>query len=155
MREREDSPMIFEAIAAIKIANEAIGAIKEFAGHVESVGQMGKDLTKLADAKAELQQSAADGDMEAFWALEDIKRHEAEVKQMFIYNGRAGLWDDYCKFIENRKMMRENERKRQEEKAKAKKKLIKDTLIYGSVGAACLAVVGAGIWLLMWLISLK
>jgi fatty acid-binding protein DegV len=52
-------------------------------------------------------------------------------------------------------MMRENERKRQEEKAKAKKKLIKDTLIYGSVGAACLAVVGAGIWLLMWLISLK
>jgi hypothetical protein len=23
--------------------------------------------------------------MEAFWALEDIKRHEAEVKQQFIY----------------------------------------------------------------------
>jgi hypothetical protein len=43
--------MIFEAIAAIKIANEAIGAIKEFAGHVSSVGEMGKDLTKLADAK--------------------------------------------------------------------------------------------------------
>jgi len=62
--------MIFEAIAAIKIANEAIGAIKEFAGHVESVGAMGKDLTKLADAKDELQKSAADGDMEAFWALE-------------------------------------------------------------------------------------
>jgi len=58
--------MIFEAIAAIKIANEAIGAIKEFAGHVESVGQMGKDLTKLADAKDELQKSAADGDMKAF-----------------------------------------------------------------------------------------
>jgi hypothetical protein len=97
--------MIFEAIAAIKIANEAIGAIKEFAGHVESVGQMGKDLTKLADAKDELQKSAADGDMEAFWALEDIKRHEAEVKQMFIYNGRPGLWDDYCRFIENRKTL--------------------------------------------------
>jgi len=66
--------MIFEAIAAIKIANEAIGAIKEFAGHVESVGAMGKDLTKLADAKDELQKSAADGDMEAFWALEGSSR---------------------------------------------------------------------------------
>jgi len=43
--------MIFEAIAAIKIANEAIGAIKEFAGHVQSVGEMGPQLTKLADAK--------------------------------------------------------------------------------------------------------
>jgi len=51
--------------------------------------------------------------------------------------------------------MRENERKRQEEKEKAKKKLIKDTLIYGSVGLACLAVVGGAIWLLLWLISLK
>ena len=152
---QKEELMIFEAIAAIQIANEAIGAIKEFAGHVESVGQMGKDLTKLADAKAELEKDAASGDMEAFWALEDIKRHEAEVKQMFIYNGRAGLWDDYCKFIENRKMMRENERKRQEEKEKAKKKLIKDTLIYGSVGLACLAVVGGAIWLLLWLISLK
>lgn len=147
--------MIFEAIAAIKIANEAIGAIKEFAGHVESVGQMGKDLTKLADAKDELQKNAADGDMEAFWALEDIKRHEAEVKQMFIYNGRPGLWDDYCKFIENRKTMRENERKRQEAKAKAKKKLIKDILVYGSAGLACFAVIGGAFWLLLWLISFK
>ena len=152
---QKEELMIFEAIAAIQIANEAIGAIKEFAGHVESVGQMGKDLTKLADAKAELEKDAASGDMEAFWALEDIKRHEAEVKQMFIYNGRAGLWDDYCKFIENRKTMRENERKRQEEKEKAKKKLIKDTLIYGSAGLACLAVIGGAIWLLLWLISLK
>ena len=147
--------MIFEAIAAIQIANEAINAIKEFAGHVESVGQMGKDLTKLADAKSELEKNAASGDMEAFWALEDIKRHEAEVKQMFIYNGRAGLWDDYCKFIENRKMIRENEKKRAEEKAKAKKKLIKDSLMYGGVGLACLTIIGASIWFLMWMISLK
>lgn len=147
--------MIFEAIAAIKIANEAIGAIKEFAGHVESVGQMGKDLTKLADAKAELQKSAADGDMEAFWALEDIKRHEAEVKQMFIYNGRAGLWDDYCKFIENRKQLRENERKRAEVKRLAKKKAIKNALVYGAVGISLLGVVGGAVALLLFLISHK
>lgn len=152
---REDTPMIFEAIAAIQIANEAINAIKEFAGHVESVGQMGKDLTKLADAKSELEKNAASGDMEAFWALEDIKRHEAEVKQMFIYNGRAGLWDDYCKFIENRKMMRENEKKRAEEEKAKKKKMIKDILMYGGVGLACLTIIGASIWFLMWMISLK
>ena len=147
--------MIFEAIAAIKIANEAIGAIKEFAGHVESVGAMGKDLTKLADAKDELQKSAADGDMEAFWALEDIKKHEAEVKQMFIYNGRPGLWDDYCKFIENRKTMRENERKRAEAKRVARKKAIKNALVYGAVGVGVLGVVGGAVALLLYLISLR
>ena len=147
--------MIFEAIAAIKIANEAIGAIKEFAGHVQSVGEMGKDLTKLADAKDQLEKDAKDGDMEAFWALEDIKRHEAEVKQMFIYNGRAGLWDDYQKFIANRKQMRENERKRAEAKKLARKKAIQNGFLYGAVGIAVLGAVGGAVALLLWLISLK
>jgi hypothetical protein len=104
--------VIFEAIAAIKIANEAIGAIKEFAGHIQSVGEMGPQLTQLADAKEELEKKAKDGDMECFFELEKIRNKEAEIKQMFIYQGRAGLWDDYCKFIANRKQLKENERKR-------------------------------------------
>ena len=147
--------MIFEAIAAIKIANEAIGAIKEFAGHVESVGQMGKDLTKLADAKDELEKNAADGDMEAFWALEDIKKHEMEVKNMFIYQGRPGLWDDYCKFINNRKQLRENQRKREIAKRAARKKLIKDWAIGISVTVGALTAVGIAAYFLYWIISTK
>ena len=147
--------MIFEAIAAIKIANEAIGAIKEFAGHVESVGQMGKDLTKLADAKEELQQSAKDGDMEAFWALEDIKRHEAEVKQMFIYAGRPGLWDDYCTFIANRKQLRENEKKRAEAKRVAKRKAIKNGLIVTAGLLGGITLIGVAGLIVYWLVSLK
>ena len=147
--------MIFEAIAAIKIANEAIGAIKEFAGHVESVGQMGKDLTKLADAKDELEKSAKDGDMEAFWALEDIKKHEIEVKNMFIYNGRPGLWDDYCKFIANRKQMRANAEKREKAKKAARKKAIKNGLIVtaGLIGGVTL--IGVAGLIVYWLVSLK
>ena len=147
--------MIFEAIAAIKIANEAIGAIKEFAGHCQSVGEMGKDLTKLADAKEELQKSAADGDMEAFWALEDIKRSEEEVKRQFIYAGRPRLWEDYCTFIANRKQLRENERKRAEAKKLARKKAIQNGFLYVAVGIAVLGAVGGAVALLLWLISLK
>jgi len=147
--------MIFEAIAAIKIANEAIGAIKEFAGHVSSVGEMGKDLTKLADAKDDIEKAAKDGDMEAFWALEDIKRHEAEVKQQFIYAGRAGLWDDYCKFIANRKQLRENERKRAEAKRLAKKKAIQNGFLYVAVGIAVIGVVGGAVAFIYWLITLR
>jgi len=147
--------MIFEAIAAIKIANEAIGAIKEFAGHVESVGQMGKDLTKLADAKEQLEKDAKDGDMEAFWALEDIKRHEAEVKNMFIYNGRPGLWDDYCKFIENRKQMRANAKKREEAKKLAKRKAIKNGLIVTAGLLGGVTLIGVAGLIVYWLVSLK
>jgi len=147
--------MIFEAIAAIKIANEAIGAIKEFAGHVESVGAMGKDMTKLADAKEELEKSAKDGDMEAFWALEDIKRHEAEVKQQFIYAGRPGLWDDYCTFISNRKQMRENEKKRIAKKKADRKKLIKNWSIGIAVTIGTLSAIGLIIYAFYWIVTNK
>ena len=147
--------MIFEAIAAIKIANEAIGAIKEFAGHVQSVGEMGPQLTKLADAKEEIEKKAKDGDMECFFELEKIRAREAEIKQMFIYNGRAGLWDDYCKFIANRKQLRENERKRAEAKRLARKKAIKNGLVYGAVGVSLLGIVGGAVALLLYLISHK
>jgi len=147
--------MIFEAIAAIKIANEAIGAIKEFASHVSSVGEMGPQLTKLADAKSEIEKKAKDGDMDAFFALEDIRKKEAEIKQMFIYNGRAGLWNDYQKFIANRKQMRENEKKRAEDKKLARKKAIQNGFLYGAIGIAVLGAVGGAVALLLWLISLK
>jgi len=147
--------MIFEAIAAIKIANEAIGAIKEFAGHVSSVGEMGPQLTKLADAKEEIEKKAKNGDMECFFELEKINQREAEIKQLFIYSGRAGLWDDYQKFIANRKQLRENERKRAEAKKLAKKKAIQNGFLYVAVGIAVLGVVGGAVALLLWLISLK
>ena len=147
--------MIFEAIAAIKIANEAIGAIKEFAGHCESVGQMGKDLTKLADAKEELEKSAAEGDMDAFWTLQDIAKREREIKDMFIYQGRPGLWDDYCTFIRNRKQMRENEKKRAEAKRLAPKKAIKNGLLITGIVVGVFTAVGAIGFMVYWLVSIK
>ena len=147
--------MIFEAIAAIKIANEAIGAIKEFAGHVQSVGEMGPQLTKLADAKEEIEKKAKDGDMECFFELEKIRQREAEIKQMFIYNGRAGLWDDYQKFIANRKQLKENERKRIAAKKARRKKLIKDWSIGIAVTIGALSAIGLCVYILYWVITTK
>jgi hypothetical protein len=147
--------MIFEAIAAVKIANEAIGAIKEFAGHVESVGQLGKPLTQLADAKEELERKAKEGSMEHFFELEKIKQREAEIKQMFIYSGRPGLWDDYQKFLANRKQLKENERKRIAAKKARKKRLIKEWTIGIALTVAALSAVGIFAYILYWIVTTK
>ena len=147
--------MIFEAIAAIKIANEAIGAIKEFAGHIQSVGEMGPQLTKLADAKEELEKKAKDGDMECFFELEKIRNKEAEIKQMFIYQGRAGLSDDYCKFIANRKQLKENERKRIAEAKARRQKQIKEWSIGIAVALAVLSAVGLIGYIFYWIVTTK
>ena len=147
--------MIFEAIAAIELANQAINGIKELAGHVTSVGQMGKQLTQLADAHEELERDAEKGNMEAFWALEDIKKKEYQIKQLFIYAGRPGLWEDYQTFIRKRKEMKRKAEEREKRKKLARRKAIKDGLIYtAAVLAGCLTVAG-GIWLLLAIISLK
>ena len=147
--------MIFEAIAAIKIANEAIGAIKEYAGHIQSVGEMGPQLTKLADAKEQIEKDAKAGDMEAFFELEKIRNKEAEIKQMFIYQGRAGLWDDYQKFMQNRKQLKENERKRITEAKKRRQKQIKDWSIGIGVTLAVLSAVGLIGYIFYWIITTK
>ena len=147
--------MIFEAIAAIKIANEAIGAIKEFAGHIQSVGEMGPQLTKLADAKEQIEKDAKAGDMEAFFELEKIRNKEAEIKQMFIYQGRAGLWDDYQKFMQNRKQLKENERKRIAEAKKRRQKQIKDWSIGIAVTLAVLSAVGLIGYIFYWIVTTK
>jgi len=147
--------VFFEAIAAVELANQAINGIKELAGHVTSVGQMGKQLTQLADAHEELEKDAEAGNMEAFWALENIKKKEYEIKQLFIYAGRPGLWDDYQTFIRNRKEMKRKAAERERLKKLAKKRAIKNGLIYtAAVLAGCLAVAG-GIWLLLAIIAMK
>lgn len=143
------------AISAIKAANEAIGAIKEMCGNIQSVGQMGPQLTKLADSKEQIQKKAADGDMDAFFALEDIRNKEAEIKQMFIYQGRAGLWDDYQKFMQTRKELREKERQRAEAKKLAQRKAIQNGFLYAAAGIAILGVVGGAVAFILWLISLR
>ena len=147
--------MIFEAIAAVKVANEAIGAIKEFAGHIQSVGELGKPLSQLADAKEEIQKKAEQGDMQAFFELEKIRQREEEIRTMFIYSGRAGLWDDYQKFIANRKQLKENERKRIAAAKARKKKLIKEWTLGIAVTVAALSAVGLCAYFLYWVIANK
>jgi len=141
------------AIQGIKAANEAIGAIKEMCGNIESVGQMGSHLTKLADAKEEVQKKAKEGDMDAFMALEDIKNQEAEIKRTFIYHGRPGLWDDYCKFMQTRKQLRDNERKRIAKEKARKKRMFKEAVTIIAVVLAALTVVGAAVLMLYWIMN--
>ena len=93
--------------------------------------------------------------MEAFWALEDIKNHEAEIKRQFIYAGRPGLWEDYCTFIKNRKQLREKQAKREAAEKARKKKLIKDILLGTAVTVGILGAVGIVVYAVYWMVSLK
>jgi len=143
--------MILEAIAAVKVANDAIGAIKEMAGNIESIGQIGKHLSQLTDAEEEIQKKADQGNMDAFFELERIRNHKESIKTMFIYQGRPGLWEDWLRFEKTRKELRDKERKRQAAKLARKKRIIKETCLTVVLALAILSAVGFIAFLFYWI----
>lgn len=147
--------MIFEAIAAIKVANDAIGAVKELLSNVDSISQVGSHLTKLADAKDEIKKKAEEGDLDAFLQLEEIQKQEYQLKQMMIYQGRPGLWDDWQRFQQTRRTLRENEQRREEAKKAKRKQQIVDWSIGLTVGVGILSAVGFIVYVLYYISKVK
>jgi hypothetical protein len=85
-------------------ANAAFAVIKEAVQNSGDIMAAGESLFKYFDSKAEIQKKAAAkggsdrGDLEEFMALEKLKKQEEELREMMIYQGRAGLWTDWLKF---------------------------------------------------------
>jgi len=143
--------MIFEAIAAIKVANDAIAAIKEMAGNVQSVGQLGSHLTKLTDAEDEIRQKANQGDMDAFFALEKINQEKKSIREMMIYGGRAGLWEDWQRFQATRRELRQKEQQRIAAKKARKRRMMIDITVGTLLALSILTAVGFIGFLFYWI----
>jgi hypothetical protein len=98
-------------------ANAAFAVIKEAVQHSGDIMAAGDALFKYFDSKAELQKKANEkggsnrGDLEEFMALEKLKQQEAELKQMMIYSGRGGMWDDWLAFQVKVKKKREEDKR--------------------------------------------
>jgi hypothetical protein len=129
-------------IAEIMLANAAFGAIKETIQNGGDLISAGQKLFDYFDAKSTIQKKAREGgmksDLEEFMALEKLKQQEAELKQMMIYQGRGGMWDDWQQFqVEARK-------KREKAEAEAKVKRIKRIDALKTFGMVTLLVVMLG-----------
>jgi hypothetical protein len=112
-------------IAEIMLANAAFGAIKETIQNGGDLLSAGQKLFDYFDAKSTIQKKAKDGgmksDLEEFMALEKLKQQEQELKQMMIYQGRGGMWDDWQQFqVEARK---KREKAEAQERLKKQKRL--------------------------------
>jgi hypothetical protein len=137
-------------------ANAAFAVIKEAVQNSGDIMNAGQALFEYFDNKAEIQKKAnakggSDrGDLEEFMALEKLKQQEEELREMMIYQGRAGLWTDWLKFqLEAKKKREAAERERMLKKQRIIGR-IKDiaiivlvVVLLGGLGA----IIGAAIWL--------
>lgn len=113
-------------LAELAVANAAFGVIKETIANGGDIMAAGQHLFSFFDNKAKIAQQASKSgsDSEAFFALETIKQNEAALKEMFIYQGRAGLWDDWLHFQAEAKRKREAEARQIALEAIKRKELI-------------------------------
>jgi hypothetical protein len=143
-------------LAELAIANAAFSVIKEAVANSGDIMAAGESLFKYFDSKAEIQKKASAkggserGDLEEFMALEKLKKQEEELREMMIYQGRAGLWTDWLKFQLEAKKKREAAER---EKVLRKQRIIgriKDGLmillivvLLGGIGV----IIGFAVWL--------
>jgi hypothetical protein len=143
-------------LAELAIANAAFAVVRETVANGGDIMAAGQHIFKFFDSKSEIAKkaNASGSDSEAFFALEQIKQHEKDLQEMFIYQGRAGLWDDWLKFQAEAKRKREAEaRAIALEKIKRKEQIwawINGVLIVISVVTGAIIIAG-----LIWLIATK
>jgi hypothetical protein len=142
-------------LAELAIANAAFSVIKEAVQNSGDIMNAGQALFQYFDTKAEIQKKASAkggserGDLEEFMALEQLKKQEEELREMMIYQGRAGMWTDWLTFQLKAKKQREAVER---EKTLRKQRIIgriKDiamivlvVVLLGGLGL----IIGAAIW---------
>lgn len=125
-------------LAELAAANAAFQVIKATIKNSGEIIQAGQAVFDYFDNKSKLQEKLANkpqkqrSDLEEFFALEQLKQQEKELKELMIYAGRPGLWDDWLAFQKQARQRREDE-ERQRIKAdldrKAKKKKLLETIM--------------------------
>jgi hypothetical protein len=142
-------------IAELAAANAAFGVIKETIANGKELYEAGQALADYFGLKAEIQKKAHEhgykSDLEAFMATEQLKEYEDTLKQMMIWQGRAGLWTDWLDYQRKMKESREAAEKAKKAKKAKRKKQIVDLCISICLGVSVLSAVGLVIYIFYWL----
>ena len=143
-------------LAELAIANAAFGVIKETIANGGDIMAAGKHVFDFFDNKTKIAKKATDSgsDSEAFFALETIKQNEKQLKEMFIYQGRAGLWDDWQAFQVEARKKREAEARAIAQKKRKRIAAIKS--FFTIIAVILLGITGlAAVLGLVWVIVTK
>jgi hypothetical protein len=142
-------------IAELAAANAAFGVIKQTIANGKELYEAGDALADYFGLKATIQKKAHEhgykSDLQAFMATERLKEYENTLKQMMIWQGRAGLWTDWLNYQSKMKESREAAEKAEKAKKAQRKKQIMDWCLCITLGISILSAVGLVIYIFYWL----
>lgn len=131
-------------LAEIAAANAAFGIIKQAISNGKELSSAASAIAQFVGAKEGLQKRLEKKgtnrtDLEEFMGLEQLREKEEELKQMMIYMGRPGLWQDWQKFQAKARVAR----REAEAEAARKRRMYLDIAIYVAFFIIGLAVLGS------------
>lgn len=149
-------------IAEIAAANAAFQVIKTAIKNSGEIASAGKAIVDYFSATHAIEEEVKKtperkrSDLEEFLALEQLRQQEQELKELLIYQGRPGMWDDWQAFKVKARQQREAEERQRikaelDRKAKRKKTLenIMLTLWMIALVFCILTIAGFGLYLFL------
>jgi len=117
-------------LAELAAANAAFAVIKTAVQNGKDIAAAGSAIASFVGAKEDLQKKTqkkgGGSDLEEFLALEQIREQEEQLRQIMIYTGRPGLWNDWQKFQAKARVAR---REAEEERTRKRKQYFEIAII--------------------------
>jgi len=127
-------------LAELAAANAAYDVVKQSIQNGKEIYEAAEAMAEYFGLKQQIQKKAHEhgykSDLQAFMAAEQLKAQEDELKEIMIYQGRGGMWNDWLNYQAEMKRSREQA----EMEARVKKQKRKEALINTSI------VIGAGVF---------
>ena len=143
-------------LVELAAANAAFAIIKEAVQNSGDLMSAGQAIFQYFDSKSAIQKKYEDkakkaktNDIEEFFALEQLKRQEVELREMMQWQGRAGMWTDWLEFQKQAKAKRDEARKAELRAAAARKAKI----WLGLMWAAIVSLLGVLMTIGLWVVS--
>ena len=139
-------------LAELAVANAAFAVIKEAVQNSGDIVNAGKALFDYFDAESAIVKKTNEldperSDLEEFMALEQVRKQQEELKQLMIYNGRPGMWQDWLKFKVEARQRREAKEKEALRIEMAKRQRRLEWLMNGFYTA----IIFASLYVLYWM----
>jgi hypothetical protein len=140
-------------LAELALANSAFAVIKEAVQNSGDLMNAGNAIFQYFDSKSAIQKKYEDkaknaktNDIEEFFALEQLKKQEVELREMMQWQGRAGMWQDWLNFQRDAKHKRIAAEKAEIRAAAARKAKIILTLMWSTTVVLLGVLMALGLW---------
>lgn len=140
-------------LAELAAANAAYDVVKQSIQNGKEIYEAAEAMAEYFGLKQEIQRKAHEhgykSDLQAFMAAEQLKKQEDELKDLMIWQGRGGMWQDWLNFQAEMKRSREQAEMEKRVKRQKRKEALINTLVIIGAGVFVVAAIGGFLYIIL------